>query len=324
MQFDFGTFQQLLVILIPTTLAVSAPIIITAIGGLYSERSGVVNIGLEGMMVIGAFTCALTILGLEKSLGIWAVVIALVLSALAGAILALFHAFASISMRANQIISGTAINIMGLAGALYACRVLFNSKETEAIGVSVTKFGVPFLKDIPFIGPILFDSWYPTMFIVIGVVLFTWYLLYYRPFGYHLRACGEHPGAADSMGINVTKMRYIGVIISGVLAGLGGALVVLTISTKFSELTIAGMGFLALAALVFGKWNPFGVLGAGLFFGLTKTLGIIFPVVFPDLSIPNVVFQIFPYVMTILALVLFSRKSAGPKAAGVVYDKGSR
>ena len=163
-----------------------------------------------------------------------------------------------------------------------------------------------------------------TSYIVILIVILVWYVVYKTPFGLRLRAVGEHPGAADSMGINVYKMRYIGVILSGMFAGLGGGIMVLTQDIQYTYATIHGTGFIALAALIFGKWHPFGVLGAGLFFGLSQALGVVAYQISFLSKLPQEFFWAFPYVLTIIALVLFSGKSVGPRASGKPYEKGER
>lgn len=309
--------------IVPLGIAYTAPLLIIALGGLYSERSGIVNIGLEGLMGMGAFASAVFIALFQSTLGVASVWIGLLVGALAGALLSYLHAFASVSMRANQVISGTAINILSAALTVYLARAITGSGNVQIIQ-KFSKSDVAGLSSIPVIGPLFFSNVYITTYIVLGIVIFSWYMLYKRPFGLRLRACGENPQAADSMGINVQKMRYIGVIISGALAGLGGAIVITTYSGEFSNLTFNGLGFLALAALIFGKWNPWGVLGASLFFGFAKTLAAM-TLIFDNLKdMPNILFNTFPYVVTLIALMLFSKNAAGPKAAGEPYDPGKR
>ncbi|WP_105619313.1 ABC transporter permease [Vallitalea okinawensis] len=309
--------------IIPLGIAYTAPLLIIALGGLYSERSGIVNIGLEGLMGMGAFATAVFIALTQSTLGVASVWIGLLVGALAGGLLSYLHAFASVSMRANQVISGTAINILSAALTVYLARAITGSGNVQIIQ-KFSKSDVAGLSSIPVIGPLFFSNAYITTYIVMAIVIFSWYMLYKRPFGLRLRACGENPQAADSMGINVQKMRYIGVIISGALAGLGGAIVITTYSGEFSNLTFNGLGFLALAALIFGKWNPWGVLGASLFFGFAKTLASM-TLIFDNLKdMPNILFNTFPYVVTLIALMLFSKNAAGPKAAGEPYDPGKR
>lgn len=308
---------------VPLALAYTAPLLIIAMGGLFSERSGVVNIGLEGLMGFGAFAAALVISQTFGYLGDGAVWLGLLAAAIAGGVFSLLHAFASITMKADQVISGTAINILSAALTVYLARVLQGSANIQIIKGFI-KQDVPVLSGIPVIGPLFFKNAYITTLLVLLVVVVSWYMLYRRPFGLRLRACGENPHAADSMGVNVFGMRLIGVILSGVLAGLGGGIVITTYSGEFSPLVYSGLGFLALAALIFGKWNPWGVLGASLFFGFAKTVADMSKLFEGLKTMPNILFNTFPYVVTIIALILFSKNAVGPKAAGEPYDVGKR
>lgn len=308
---------------IPLALTFSAPLLIIALGGLYSERSGVVNIGLEGLMGIGAFAAALFIQLNFDSLDRNAIWMGLILAALAGGVFSLLHAFASVSMKADQVISGTAINILSSAITIYLARKITGSANIQIVK-GARRLSVPLLSKIPVIGPLLFSNIYITTYLVVILIVISWYLLYKTPFGLRLRACGENPHAADSMGVNVKLMRYTGVTLSGILAGLGGGIVIVTYSGEFSQLTYNGLGFLALAALIFGKWNPWGVLGAAMFFGTAKTIATL-STIFEELNqVPNIFLNTFPYVVTIIALVLFSKNSSAPKAAGEPYDVGKR
>lgn len=314
---------DILTSIVPLALAYTAPLLIIAMGGLFSERSGVVNIGLEGLMGVGAFTSALIISLSPPSVGGGSIYLGLLGAAVAGGIFSLLHAFASVTMKSDQVVSGTAINILSAAITVFLARTLTGSANVSIISGFI-KRDVPGLHKIPVIGPLLFGNTYITTYIVLVIVLISWYVLYRRPFGLRLRACGENPQAADSLGINVIKMRYIGVVLSGVLAGLGGGIVITTYSGEFSPLVYSGLGFLALAALIFGKWNPWGVLGASLFFGLAKTVADMSKLFESLNTMPNIFFNTFPYVVTLIALVLFSNNSAGPKAAGEPYDAGKR
>jgi simple sugar transport system permease protein len=308
--------------IIPLALTFSTPLIIIALGGLYSERSGVVNIGLEGLMGIGAFFAALFVS--TNYNGNYSVIwMGLIIAAIAGSVFSLLHAFASVSMNADQVISGTAINMLSAALTIYLARKLTGSGNIQIL-TGVRRGNVPLLSDIPIIGSLLFSKAYLTTYIMILLIILSWYILYKTPFGLRLRACGENPHAAASMGINVKRMRYIGVLISGFMAGLGGGIVILTYASKFSESTYNGLGFLALATLIFGKWNPWGLLGAGVFFGTAQTIATL-SIIFDSLKqVPNIFLNTFPYVVTIIALVLFSKNSSAPKAAGEIYDIGKR
>jgi len=314
---------QILTSIIPLTITYTAPLLIIALGGLYSERSGVVNIGLEGLLGIGAFTSALVISKTAASLGGSVVYVGLIAAALAGGIFSLLHAFASVTMKADQVVSGTAINILSAALTVYLARSLTGSANIDIVKGFI-KTDVPLLNKIPILGPLFFKNAYMTTLIVLLIIVFSWFVLYKRPFGLRLRACGENPQAADSLGINVLRMRYIGVFISGMLAGLGGAIVITTYAGEFSPLIYNGLGFLALASLIFGKWNPWGILGASFFFGFAKTVADMSKLFDSLKTLPNIYFNTFPYIVTLIALVLFSKNAAGPRAAEEPYDAGKR
>lgn len=309
-------------IIFPLAIGVTAPLLIIALGGLFSERSGVVNIGLEGLLGVGAFAAAFFVSKTYSSLGDMSLFIGLIVAAIAGGILSLLHAFASINMKADQVVSGTAINILSAALTIYLARSFHGSANIQIQGF--IKRDVPYLYKIPVIGDIFFKNAYITTFIAFGILVLSWYVLYYRPFGLRLRACGENPQAADSLGINVVKMRYIGVILSGMLAGLGGGIVITTYFGEFSQNVYNGLGFLALAALIFGKWKPWGIVGSALFFGFASTVAEISKIFESLKGLPNIYFNTFPYVATLIALVIFSKNAAGPKAAGEPYDPGKR
>lgn len=311
--------------MIPSALMVATPIIICALGGMFSERSGVVNIALEGMMTVGAFTGATVCFFLEatelRDLAPW---IAILLGMVAGCIYSILLGVSAISFKADQTIAGTALNMLSLGITVYFCQILFGQQRTLAFQKGISKVKeVPILSEIPYIGE-MFKGIYPTILIALVLVVIAWYVVFKTPFGLRLRACGENPQAAASMGISVTKMRYTGVLVSGAFAGLAGAIMVLTSSTQFTAGTIHGVGFISVAALIFGKWNPYGVLGAGIFFGFAQTVGA-YASMIPFLNlIPSEFFNCIPYVLTVVALVVFSGKSVGPKAAGEIYDSGKR
>ncbi len=299
----------------PIALGIATPFIICALGGLYSERSGIVNIAFAGSV----FTVLLS-----STFGDMTPWLALLAGSLAGALYALIHAYASINLRANQIISGTALNMLSTGLTLYLCQLLFQAQRSPTFEKSFTKVTVPLLSDIPVIGELFFTNTYPTFYLAILLVVITYFVIFKTRFGIHLRSCGEFPQASASMGINVTKIRYIGVLLSGVLGGVAGCITVLTSNIQFTVTTINGAGFIALACLIFGKWNPVGCLAAGIFFGFSKILAT-YSGSIPFLSgLPTEFFQAIPYVLTILALIIFSKKSVGPKAAGEIYDSGKR
>lgn len=306
----------------PYAVAFTIPLLITSLGGLFSERSGVVNIGLEGLMVVGSFTSAILIVNLQPMLGDVAVWIGIAGAMVAGVLVSLLHAFASINLNANQVISGTAINMMAGALCTYIARSITGSGNIQIMR-GLPRTDIPVLKDIPVLGKLLCTQTYASTWLVLLILCLAWFVLYQTRFGLRLRACGENPHAADAAGINVFRIRYIGVMLSGAFAGLGGATILVTYSFEFNG-TVSGLGFLALAALIFGQWKPWGILGATLFFGLATTIANVSQVIKEFAAIPPLLLKIFPYVLTLIALIFFSRRSAAPKAAGEPFEHGSR
>jgi len=285
-----------------------------SLGGLYSERSGVTNLGLEGLMLVGYFATAVTIKLTESTGALWVVPLGLFIGFLAGAMFSLLHAFASINLKADQVISGTAINMLASALTVYLARIIAGSGNVRVMMV-INRNDIPGLVNIPILGPLFFTQSYWSTWVALGIWALSWVLLYKTSFGLRLRACGEHPSAVASAGINVYGMRYFGVLMSGALAGLGGGIILVTYSGEFNG-TVAGLGFLSIAALIFGQWKPLGILGATFFFGIATTIANV-SMVIPEFGvIPPVIFKVFPYVVTLLALVAFSKNSAAPKASG--------
>ncbi|CAI9390752.1 MULTISPECIES: ABC transporter permease [Bacillaceae] len=317
--------MDVLLIVIPSSLLFAAPLIFTALGGNFSERAGVVNIGLEGLMVMGAFSSIVFNLTFADSLGDWTPWISLLVAMVVGAIFSVLHAVASITFRADQTVSGVAINLLAAGLAMFLVKLIYDGKgQTGTIRYSFKKIDIPILKDIPVIGDLFFSNTYWTSYLAIIVAIIAWYVMYKTPFGLRLRSVGEHPMAADTMGINVIKMRYIAVILSGAFGGVGGGVFAQSITNDFTHATISGQGFMALAALIFGKWNPLGAMGAAIFFGFAQSLSIVGSTL-PFLeSIPSVYLLIAPYVLTIIALTGFIGRADAPKASGVPYIKGSR
>ena len=308
--------------IVPYAIALAMPLLITSLGGLFSERSGVVNIGLEGLMVVGGFASAAATVGLEPSLGGAAIWVSLLIAMVIGALFSVLHAFASINLNANQVISGTAINMIAGAVTVFLARTITGSGNIQLTN-GIPRFDVPGLVDIPLIGKLFFYQTYGTTWLILAILALGAFVLYKTAFGLRLRACGEHPHAADAAGINVFKVRYGAVMISGALAGLGGATILVTYSGEFSG-SVAGMGFLALAALIFGQWKPLGVLGATFFFGFAATLANASQAEPALQAIPEVILKVFPYVVTLLALILFSKSTQAPRAAGEPFEKGKR
>lgn len=308
----------------PMMIAYAAPLIFTAIGGVFSERSGVVNIGLEGLMVIGAFIAIVFNLTFAGTFGAWTPWISILVAMLVAGVFSILHAVASISFRADQVVSGVAINMLGIAVALFSIKMMYGKGQTEYVNYKIPRFDMPILQDIPIIGPMFFKTVYGTSILAIAVALIAWFVIYKTPFGLRLRSVGEHPMAADTMGINVTRTRYIAVIISGALAGIGGAVYAQTMTGNFDHTTINGQGFMALAAMIFGKWHPLGAMGAALFFGFAQALKISSANIEFLANVPDVYLHILPYVLTILALAGFIGRARAPKANGQPYIKGSR
>lgn len=315
----FFLFQQ--------TMFFSIPLLIVALGGMYSERSGVVNIALEGIMIMGAFfgIFFINIMQAQSWMsGHGLFLAALCLAGIIGGVYSLLHAYASINMSADQIISGTALNMFAPAFAIYSARMIQGVQQVQFKNEFRIE-AVPFFSQIPIIGDLFFKNTYLSTYIGLSVLCVSVFVLYKTRFGLRLRACGEHPGAADSVGINVYKMRYAGVFISGVLAGIGGFVFVVPTSTNFNA-DVAGYGFLALAVLIFGQWKPMRILAAAFFFGIAKTIAATYAIVpfLVNLGWPDYVYKMIPYIATLVSLAFTSQKSSAPKAVGQPYDKGAR
>ena len=313
---------ELLIIIVPSAIAYTMPLLMGALGGLYSERSGVTNLCIEGLMLFGCFASAATIVKLQAIPGFsynLAIVIGIVVAMLASTLLAALHAFASINLKADQTISGTAINMLSTALSLFLAQTITGSGNITVVR-AVIRSDVPLLSKMPVIGPLFFSESYWTTWICIAVWISSYFLLYKTSFGLRLRACGEHPSAVASAGVNVHKMRYIGVLTSGFLSGLGGACILVTYAGEYNAgAGINGLGFLAIAALIFGQWKPLGILGSTAFFGLCMTIANIGRILPAFSGIPMAVLGAFPYVATLIALVFSSKKSAAPLASGQPY-----
>lgn len=303
-----------ILIALSITLMYSAPLALAAIGGVISERAGIVNIGIEGMMNIGALTGAAV--GYFSG-NAW---IGLMCAGLAGGALALLHAVASITFRADQTVSGIAINLIGPGAAMFLSRYFFDgATTTHPVPNKLPKvIDKNLLQGTPF-ASLNIDV---TVIIAAAVVIAAWFLLYKTKWGLRIRAMGEHPAAVDTLGVSVYKSRYLCVIISGILAGLGGGTVTLAIISQFTPTAISGQGFIALAAVIFGKWRPFGAYGACLLFGFSQALVILLGG--GNIHIPSTILAMIPYILTILVLVIFVGRSSAPKASGVPYEKGAR
>ncbi|MEQ2526548.1 ABC transporter permease [Robertmurraya yapensis] len=318
------SFLDILSIIIPAALYTAAPLIFTALGAVFSEKSGVIGLGVEGLMVFGAFSGVLTTLLLEGNMGEITPWLAILIAAIASGIFSLIYGVAVISLRADQTVTGVAINMLAVGLTLFLIKKIFNKGQTDFVDFRIDKVDFPVLSDIPVIGDIFFSGIPYTSYIAIAMAFVVWYIIYKTPFGLRLRSVGEHPAAADTMGINVNRTRYIAVILSGVFAGVGGAVYALSISGNFTGHTIAGQGFLAIAAMIFGKWHPVGAMAAALFFGFAQSLGITGAQIPFLQDIPSVFLIMAPYILTILALTGFVGRAEAPKASGVPYIKGTR
>jgi len=299
-------FFEVILQMLPSTFMIVSPILIAAIGGMICERAGVVNIALEGLMSMGAMTAAVCHVLLESKIG-FSIPLALFLSMVVGGLFSLIHAFASITLRADQVISGTGINLLANGVTVFICQLLFQMDRSQnyRMGMRSGVFGI-----------------YPTIWLALALLALSWYMLYKRPWGLRLRAAGEHPQALASAGVNVIKIRYIAVLISGILAGLAGGCIVLTQDIQYTVSTINGKGFIALAAVSFGRWVPLGILGSSFLFGVSSALAVNIVNISGLQFLPSEFFNAMPYLITLVTLVLFSGKDYSPRAAGKPYDKG--
>ncbi|MBM3909159.1 MAG: ABC transporter permease [Firmicutes bacterium] len=321
------SFADLFIIVANSTLFFTVPLLITALGGMFAEKSGVVNISLEGTMVFGSFFSVLFINFMQNTFPDFdpsiMLLIAALIAAITGSLLSTLLAFSAVNLKANQVIGGTAINLFAAPMVIFIARTLNNVKNIP-FDQTFNIQKVPLLGDIPIIGDVLFQDINILSFVGYVIALVAIFVIYRTRFGLRLSAVGEHPGAADSVGINVYQTRWVGTLISGALAGIGGLVFVVSSSVTFSG-QVSGYGFLALAVMIFGQWKPEKILFASLFFGFMNALSIKYTLipVFDGLSL-GYFFTVLPYLATLGALILTSKKSRAPKAEGIPYDKGSR
>jgi len=318
-----------IIYLIQNMLPVATPLLLVALGGMFSERSGVVNIALEGIMLFGAFFGCLTVYFIDgTTLNPQIIlVIGMLIAALAGILYSMLLSFAAVNMKADQTISGTALNMFIPAVILLFCKMKFNSDGiTNHVKFFVKE--VPGLSKIPILGPLFFEKTYITVYIGIVLLVISIIIFYKTRFGLRLRACGEHPHAADSVGINVYLMRHSGVAISGFLGGIGGFFYSVGImdGNVNGHTGVAGFGFLALAVMIFGQWKPLQIFFAALFFAFLRTLAYSVALIpfLSSLNIDQTFYKMLPYVATMLVLIFTSKKSRAPKAEGIPYDKSKR
>ena len=316
--------MQVIIFIVQQTMYFSIPLLIVALGAMFAERSGIINIAMEGIMIMGAFTgiLFLNLTGNSMS-GQLQLIIARIISVVTGMVFSLFHAYASINMKADQTISGTALNMFAPAFAIFVARVIQGVQQVQFTNTFRTD--VPVLKDIPVLGPMFFQGAYITTYLGIIILIVSTVVLYRTRFGLRLRSCGENPHAADAAGINVYKMQYAGTLISGALAGLGGLVFVVPTSVNFNA-DVAGYGFLAIAVLIFGQWHPIKIFGASLFFGVMKAISASYSGIpfLAGLGIPSYFYKMFPYIVTLVVLIFTSKNSQAPKAEGKPFDKGQR
>jgi len=322
------TFTEIIYFIFPLFIASAVPLALVALGALFSERSGVVNIALEGIMLMGAFVGAVAIKYFENpDFGLSPQVVVLIglgIGTVTGILFSVLHAFASVNMRANQIISATALNMFAPAFAIFTARTFFGTQKVTILN-SYRITSVPILGDIPVIGDLFFKGAYLSTYIGIVIFIIAVIVLYKTRIGLRLRSCGENPHAADSLGINIYRIRYGGVMVSGALAGMGGVIFVLSFAANFNA-TVSGFGFLALAVLIFGNWKPGRIVLAALFFGIMRVVSSTYAIIpfLDNLDLKGEIYSMLPYIATLVVLAFVSKNSASPRAAGEPYDPGKR
>lgn len=311
--------------IIGITLMYSAPLIYTSLGGVLSENAGVVNIGLEGMMTIGAFAGAAVAYFTQNP---W---LGFIVAGLAGGALALLHAIACVTFTADHVVSGIAINFIGPGLALFLTKMLFDGaamtlpldldhkipRPLNGIFSSISVSNPVLLKIVNALNSIF--NQYATVYIAFILVLGVWFLLYKTKTGLRIRSVGEHPRAADTLGVNVYKIKYLAVILSGILAGLGGAAMSIAVISNYRATLISGQGFIALAAMIFGKWKPQGAMWGCLLFGAAQ--GLVVHLGGTDLKVSSQLLAMIPYIITLIILMGFVGEARGPAANGEPYEK---
>jgi len=340
--------------LVQQTLLFAVPLMIVALAGVFAERSGIINLALEGIMIFGAFVGVLFVRSMQDfpvflnaaRSGDWLTLqglelLAMLVSAILGAIFSLLLSFASINLRADQTIGGTALNLMAPALVLFLVRILANQNTLQMTSgdaaswfmIKKSTLGIDKSVDLGFLGETFLNKVYLATYLCIILFVVLSVILYKTRFGLRLRACGENPQAADSLGINVYHMRYAGTTISGALAGMGGFVYSLTTANCTANGDVAGFGFLALAVMIFGNWKPLNIAGASLLFGLFKCIAAAYTsldingdgvYMLAELGISSHLYRMLPYLVTLAVLSFTSKKSRAPKAEGIPYDKGSR
>ncbi|HIT02779.1 MAG TPA: ABC transporter permease [Candidatus Enterenecus merdae] len=340
--------------LIQQTMLYAIPLMVVALAGVFAERSGIINLALEGIMIFGAFIGVLFV-NLVQQAGVfdaayaqgnWIALqgfelLAMAVSALMGGVFSLLLSFASVNLKADQTIGGTALNLMAPALVLFFIRIIASQNTLQmATGnaaswfmIQKSDFGYGRNEEMGFLGSTFLDRTYLATYVCILIFVLLAILLYKTRFGLRLRSCGENPQAADSLGINVYKMRYAGTTISGALAGMGGFVYALTTANCTANGDVAGFGFLALAVMIFGNWKPLNIAGASLLFGLFKCIAASYSsldingdgvFLLNELGISSHFYRMLPYLITLAVLAFTSKRSRAPKAEGIPYDKGQR
>ena len=288
--------------LFAATLRMASPLIFASLGGIFSERAGIINIALEGMMLTGAFS------GVFVTYVVGNPWVGVLVAILAGGLLGLIHGILTIKFAGDQIVSGTGINIFALGFTAYMSQIVWGSRGASQSVQGLGTVSIPFISDIPFVGDVV-GKQTPLVYIALIAVIASYFILFKTPSGLRLRAVGEHPGAADTTGIRVYRTKYICVIVSGMLAGLGGVFLSLGQLSLFVNGMTGGRGFIALAAMILGGWSPFGALGASLFFGFADALQIRLQSVG---ALPSQIVLTLPYILTIIVLAVFARRRSAP------------
>ena len=343
--------------LIQQTLIYAVPLMIVALAGVYAERSGIINLALEGIMIFGAFIGVLFVRLVQQwgwfeavyQAKNWValqgfVLLTMLVAAILGAVFSMLLGFAAINLKADQTIGGTALNLMAPALVLFLVRIIANQNTLQMFSgdsaswfmLKKSTFGIGRTQDVGFFFDTFVNKVYPATYVCIIIFVVMSIILYKTRFGLRLRSCGENPQAADSLGINVFAMRYAGVGISGALAGVGGFVYALTTTNCTANGDVAGFGFLALAVMIFGNWKPLSVAGAALLFGMFKCIAASYGSLYlingagqqiyflKELNINTNFYRLLPYLITLIVLAFTSKNSRAPKAEGIPYDKGSR
>ena len=340
--------------LIQKTLLSAVPLMIVALAGVFAERSGIINLALEGIMIFGAFIGVAFVRMMQVvpvfaeavRAGAWGTlqwleILTMLVAGLMGAVFSLLLSFASVNLRADQTIGGTALNLLAPALVLFLIRVMANQNTLQMVTgdaaswfmIKKSTLGIDKNADIGFLGETFLDKVYLATYVCILIYIILSVILYKTKFGLRLRSCGENPQAADSLGINVHRMRYTGTTISGFLAGMGGFVYSLTTANCTANGDVAGFGFLALAVMIFGNWTPLNIAGASLLFGLFRSIAAAYSSIdlngdgvfaLAEIGVSPHFYRMLPYLITLIVLSFTSKNSRAPKAEGIPYDKGMR